>query len=117
MKDKMKDKIYKAFPETEDEIWDECIRMHTDICEDQKKCGDLYKYTWLQINDYKCESIDHHCFFCEVVKRISNACEDCPGRKVALNFYCMNPSYDYARYDFKFVNELKRLNKIRKGTK
>jgi hypothetical protein len=119
----MAEQKYKPFPETEDELWSECIRMHTDICQAKKDIGYfcLSKFNWLKEHNYNIYKIAHACFFCQSCRIPESEsycnCSMCPGRKVDPDFDCMNPEYDYSKYDFKFVNKLIELNTKRKAAK
>lgn len=112
----MADKSFKPFPETEDEIWSECIRMHEDICLSTEYI--FTKFHWLEAENYEECTIKHGCFFCEQAERTNHkhaSCHTCPAVLVDPTFNCMCEDYDYSYYDGKFVTKLKELNKIRKA--
>jgi hypothetical protein len=114
----MKEHKFKTFPKTEDELWDECIRMHSDIFKDGR--FNLTKDEWLKREGYS-PDIFKDCFFCQyqqnnpVKDNGSGLCTGCPGNLVDPRFGCMNTAYNYSHYDGKFVDKLKELNKIRKA--
>jgi hypothetical protein len=106
----MTKKNYKPFPETEDLLWSECIRMQEDVVE-ARKTRYYSKYDWLEDNNYDSNDLILSCFFCTVVEC---ECAKCPARLIDSEFDCMCKEYDYAMYDGKFVTKLKELNAIRK---
>ena len=117
----MIEKTYKPFPETEDKLWEEQIRMHKDLCE-----NDSSKSMWLIENGYDSISLKHNCFFCEQAIRIDPrhvcspfkaGCPACPGKLIDSTFNCMDDNYDYSKYDGKFVTKLEELNNKRKASK
>ena len=101
------------FPKTEDELWSECIRIHSDIVRCREEGFKISKFEWLRFNGYAEGSIRNNCFFCQSCKYY---CPKCPAALVETDFNCMDNSYGYAYYDGKFVTKLKELNKIRKAT-
>lgn len=104
----------KPFPETLDEVWSECIRMHEDL---SKPKNGQSKYIWLQDNGYEPWTIFAECFFCQYANAASPAnrtCQNCPAVLVDPEFSCTDIKYTYDTYDGKFATKLKELNKIRK---
>jgi len=117
-------KKFKPFPDTEDLLWTECIRMNHDLCELKRKNGLISetKKDWLKANGYDWRSIKYQCFFCQQAKIDTDdfrgcICNQCPAVKVDQKFSCMALNYHFALDDGKFVNKLKELNQIRKESK
>lgn len=108
---------------TLDETWRLCLKQWRWIAKQIRNGSTLpietLKRHWV---NYHClgEDISGNCFFCEYFEQSGSDdehCDKCPGKKIDPDFSCANPSYHYEYESLKFLKEVERLNKIRKGRK
>ncbi len=105
---------------TLDETWELCLKMWKWINE-STKAGSRHnvrqlKEMWTTGNGFV--FMEEDCFFCEYdIRRESQICRLCPGKKVDKTFKCENPIYHYENNPIKFYEKLVELNKIRLAKK
>lgn len=115
---------------TDDQIWEQCIDIHQMIV---RKCAErklsLYtqplfitslKIKWYKQHPELPNNSNTYCLFCEKDSEphvkgatLNIICEHCPGVQIDPAFDCRYSAYDYRTKPYAFLNELKRLNKIR----
>ena len=104
---------------TLNQTWILCIRMWRWIVKNLGKGRGILglKKQWLSENGFK--DVKTNCFFCDFVNTYSERldCSKCPGTLIDPAFHCMNSAYDYSAKSGAFLEELLRLNRIRKGKK
>lgn len=110
---------------TLNQTWVLCLRMWRWIAKEWKKLEEdphdihywvvLQKAKWLRDHGYA--SIKNNCFFCERVDDRVHVidCVDCPGALVDSEFHCYDAGWCFDPP--RFLSELLRLNRIRKGKK
>jgi len=103
-------------------VWKLCVDGLWKYVAKRKRAGDKrpvfeLKRVWMNRHGYKDGEISADCFFCEYNAQHpgDEDCSNCPGKLVDNTFDCSNESYYYSDKPCDFLDELMRLNKIRKA--
>jgi hypothetical protein len=101
---------YKPHPETNEEVWKECLRMWRWIAIEKifgsKNEIYLLKQNWLKVNNYNPHK--HDCFFCHITKEMG--CEYCPAKLIDGEFSCYMPAYIHTDRPIRFYLKIRKLN-------
>jgi hypothetical protein len=103
---------YKPHPETNEEVWHECLRMWRWIAIEKifgskASVYDL-KMQWLEVNNYNTNI--SQCFFCYYTRTEILTCLTCPAKLIDSKFSCHSAKYSYSFHPIRFYLKIRKLN-------